>query len=1448
MDTLSKSFDDLRRVIGWMIGQSREPDQWTPELTRNVRDVLVTGLSNFYWYVPDQGQEQYSWSFLKPSKSLSVLADTDTYDLPPDFGGLYSNGFTFDSGTQPPVKLVTEEELRIIRGTEAKTATHPSYCAIRPKIASEGHEQLYEVIFYPKPTVVHTLRYRYSIIPGLIDDTDIYPHGSRLHSVTILESCLAVAQRKFLDAEQSVVDHEAEFRKCLTASIHRDREFSDGAPGASLWPIETSVESLDLDRNALLQRIGRHMFELPNPGAWSHDEKRQVDLALATGLNDFYWYTPPEGAEAHTWSFLRPSASLSIVADTSTYDLPTDFGGLRLGGFTFESGTQAPIKLVTEAELRTLRGTLAQSANEPSYCSIRLKEPSEGFQQIYEVSFYPSPAAGHTLKYEYDVIPGFIDEQDRFPRGSRLHSVTILESCLAASEKILGEPGSHEAEFQKHLIASIQRDKGLPTGGDSHIWPIKSADTGLSLNRSDLRQRLGSQLFNKPNPGSWSHDEIRIVEQALVAGLTAFYWYTPPSGSESHSWSFLKPNSTLPLVADTDTYDLPADFGGIYSSGFTFESGNKTPIKLVTEEELRTLQSTLSQSATEPQYCAIRPKVTTGGFEQFYEAIFYPSPTVARTLRYRYSVIPGLIDDTNIFPYGSRLHSTTILESCLAAAEQITGQPNGPHEAEFQKSLMASVYRDREITDESTNFHIWPMEEMPTGLTFDRSRLRQRIGLLGFKKPNPGSWTHDEQSVVEQILVDGLSNFYWYTSKGEGPPHSWSFLKPSAKLSLLADTDTYDLPLDFGDLDSGQFTFDSGAETPIKLVTEEELRTIRGTLAQTATEPVYCAVRPKVISEGFEQVHEVIFYPKPTAAHTLRYRYSVIPGFVDEKNVYPLGSRLYSMAIMESCLASAQRELGIQGPVDHEAEFQKCLAASISRDQKFLSASATTSMWPVEDSPSDLALDRDGLLKRLGHQVFNKPNSGAWSHDEKSRLEQILFTGLSNFYWYTPQQGAEGHTWSFLKPSATLNMAANTDTYDLPPDFGGLHSSVFTFDSGTQTPIKMVSEEELRTLRGTLAQTATEPSYCAIRPKAASEGFQQIYEVFFYPNPTADHTLRYRYDIIPGFIDDKNPFPYGSRLHSITILESCLLAADQFMGQSGPHEAEFQRCLAASIHRDQKFPDILPGTSIWPIESAPEDLSLNRSGLFRRIGHAMYEKPNKGSWTHDEKSKIEQVVMDGLRRFYYPMVLPNEREMHRWSFLYPKSVFNCVSGQYAYDLPEDFGALMGPMHYAPGTATLYPHVEEVAESQLEQLRQGGDHAGRSRYFAIRPKMNGEIRGTRYEIVLYPVPDQSYTLHYRYETNPKFIVEESEFPLGGQSHAQTLLEACLVSADRFSGAGKSIHDADYVMCLQSSVSFDRQLASQDTLGRDYDGSDVPYDTDYHDADLNVVTYTGYSPDA
>ena len=65
--------------------------------------------------------------------------------------------------------------------------------------------------------------------------------------------------------------------------------------------------------------------------------------------------------------------------------------------------------------------------------------------------------------------------------------------------------------------------------------------------------------------------------------------------------------------------------------------------------------------------------------------------------------------------------------------------------------------------------------------------------------------------------------------------------------------------------------------------------------------------------------------------------------------------------------------------------------------------------------------------------------------------------------------------------------------------------------------------------------------------------------------------------------------------------------------------------------------------------------------------------------------------------------------------------------------------------------------------------------------------------TCYELSLWPTPDTSYTMFYRYQINPHQLSDDVSLPIGGQgAHAQTALEACLAAAEEMKGVGQGMH--------------------------------------------------------
>lgn len=151
--------------------------------------------------------------------------------------------------------------------------------------------------------------------------------------------------------------------------------------------------------------------------------------------------------------------------------------------------------------------------------------------------------------------------------------------------------------------------------------------------------------------------------------------------------------TAVTLTADGD-YRLPDDFACLEGT-FRFDaaSGYAPPI-LVGESFIRQRRTECESTGT-PLYVAVRPQSTTNASGQRFELCAYPTPDTAYTLSYRYSVLPNaLVETTNEYPYGGAQHGQTILESCLAVAEQQVTESQGIHTALFMQHLATSIDMD----------------------------------------------------------------------------------------------------------------------------------------------------------------------------------------------------------------------------------------------------------------------------------------------------------------------------------------------------------------------------------------------------------------------------------------------------------------------------------------------------------------------------------------------------------------------------------------------------------------------------------------------------------------------------------------------------------------------------------------------------------------------------------
>lgn len=212
---LEITYNELRRELGRYLGLSRDPDDWTDLEATDIADIIKSGLRSFYW---PQG---HCWSFLMPNATLELEAGQRSYDLPDDFNNILPGGFTYDvDAKQGLIARKDDEEIRSL-WSKAELSGPPVYFATGVKVTEPNFPTRYEVLFYPVPDKEYTLSYSYCVSPPMLETAANEIHlGGAMHSETVLEACLAAAE-KTLEDKQDI--HAQRFAALLAKSIALDQ-------------------------------------------------------------------------------------------------------------------------------------------------------------------------------------------------------------------------------------------------------------------------------------------------------------------------------------------------------------------------------------------------------------------------------------------------------------------------------------------------------------------------------------------------------------------------------------------------------------------------------------------------------------------------------------------------------------------------------------------------------------------------------------------------------------------------------------------------------------------------------------------------------------------------------------------------------------------------------------------------------------------------------------------------------------------------------------------------------------------------------------------------------------------------------------------------------------------------------------------------------------------------
>lgn len=213
-------------------------------------------------------------------------------------------------------------------------------------------------------------------------------------------------------------------------------------------------------------------------------------------------------------------------------------------------------------------------------------------------------------------------------------------------------------------------------------------------------RHLGFGRGDQAGGRAWDDRQKADIDDVLDSALRQFY--DPPPlgpGQAPHKWSFLRPRATLTLASGESELDLPQDFGGVEGqlSVSADEGGTWRPVDVANEPSVRQMLARFPDATGWPLTAAVAPqRITVAGASPRAKLVVYPQADQDYTVGLQYYLIPEALTAAFPYAYGGAQHAETLIESCLAIAEQRVDDAAGLHTEKFMERLAASVGADRQ--------------------------------------------------------------------------------------------------------------------------------------------------------------------------------------------------------------------------------------------------------------------------------------------------------------------------------------------------------------------------------------------------------------------------------------------------------------------------------------------------------------------------------------------------------------------------------------------------------------------------------------------------------------------------------------------------------------------------------------------------------------------------------
>lgn len=255
--------------------------------------------------------------------------------------------------------------------------------------------------------------------------------------------------------------------------------------------------------------------------------------------------------------------------------------------------------------------------------------------------------------------------------------------------------------------ASVQFSSPIPEEGYILNWLVNSSqgmapvgEESLTLSYTDFFNGVKHFLGYGGADVVVTNSQEREIDSYIQAGVRQFYY--PPAirdGDDSgYEWSFLRPGGQVVTTPGVSTVPLPSGFGRLIGN-VTFDPELYiSPAIHCSEGAVRKHLSTRPQEGPPRMISARRlPSYDENG--QQCEFLLYPIPDAEYVLTFMQEADSGnLSANMRPYPLGGARFSETIMESCLAVAEQRANDEMGIHTQKFAMMLASAIAQDKKFS------------------------------------------------------------------------------------------------------------------------------------------------------------------------------------------------------------------------------------------------------------------------------------------------------------------------------------------------------------------------------------------------------------------------------------------------------------------------------------------------------------------------------------------------------------------------------------------------------------------------------------------------------------------------------------------------------------------------------------------------------------------------------